>query len=263
MNILLVTAHPEPRSLNGSLQAFTEAHLRRAGHRVDVSDLYAMHWKATLDGDDFPARDPSARLDLIADSARAFASGTQPEDVTREQEKLLRADAVILQFPLWWYSMPAILKGWVDRVYARGFAYGIGEHSDRRWGERYGEGTLAGKRAMVVVTAGGWESHYAARGINGPIDDILFPIQHGVLHYPGFDVLPPLVVFKTSRIDEARYAAITRELGKRLDGLFTDAPIAFRKQNYGDYSIPALELRPELAVGDIGFSMHVAKGGRS
>src|SRR3546814_19815986 len=79
--------------------------------------------------------------------------------------------------------MPAILKGWVERVYAYGFAYGVGEHSDTRWGDRYGEGATAGKRAMLIVTAGGWESHYGARGINGPIDDILFPTQQGILYY--------------------------------------------------------------------------------
>ncbi len=44
---------------------------------------------------------------------------------------------------------------------------------------------------MLIVTAGGWAEHYSPRGINGPIDDILFPIQHGMLFYPGFEVLPP------------------------------------------------------------------------
>lgn len=52
------------------------------------------------------------------------------------------------------------------------------------------EGTFIGKRAMLIVTAGGWAEHYSPRGINGPIDDILFPIQHGMLFYPGFEVLP-------------------------------------------------------------------------
>ena len=57
--------------------------------------------------------------------------------------------------------MLAILKGWVDRVYAFGFAYGVGERSDTHWGDRFGEGTLAGKRAMLIVTVGGWAAHYA------------------------------------------------------------------------------------------------------
>jgi NAD(P)H dehydrogenase (quinone) len=104
------------------------------------------------------------------------------------------------------------------------FAYGVGEHSDRHWGDRYGEGTLAGKRAMLVVTTGGWEEHYAPRGINGPINDILFPIQHGMLFYPGFEVLPPLVFYRTEKTDEQRFAQQCRELGQRLDTLAEPPP---------------------------------------
>ncbi len=177
MNVLLVYAHPEPTSLNGTLKDFTVQRLQAAGHTVQVSDLYAMRWKAPIDGDDHPGRDPQRPFHASLDSREAYANGRQSEDIAAEQDKLRWADTVILQFPLWWFSMPAILKGWVDRVYAYGFAYGVGEHSDRHWGDRYGEGAMAGKRAMLVVTTGGWESHYAARGINGPIDDLLFPIH--------------------------------------------------------------------------------------
>ncbi|MCG8907086.1 NAD(P)H-dependent oxidoreductase [Pseudomonas sp. DP-17] len=257
MNVLIVHAHPEPRSLNGSLKDFAVRRLQAAGHEVQVSDLYATNWKATLDASDSLDRDPEARFDPSLDSKRAYAAGRQSSDIAAEQEKLRWADTLILQFPLWWFSMPAILKGWVERVYAYGFAYGVGEHSDARWGDRYGEGNLAGKRAMLVVTTGGWESHYSARGINGPIDDLLFPIHHGVLHYPGFEVLPPYLVYRTSRVDAERYAQIERELGERLDNLQATAPIPFRRQNGGDYEIPALTLREEINQGATGFAAHL------
>ena len=256
MNILLVYAHPEPLSLNGSIKDFTVEHLQAAGHTVQVSDLYAMKWKSALDANDSLDGAATERFDAALDSKRAFDSGRQSKDIAVEQQKLLWADTVILQFPMWWFSMPAILKGWVDRVYAHGFAYGVGEHSDLRWGDRYGEGSLAGKRAMLVVTTGGWESHYSARGINGPIDDILFPIQHGILYYPGFEVLPPFVVYRTSRVDKARFETIRDELGRRLDALETTAPIAFRPQNGGDYDIPQLTLREDVAPGRSGFAAH-------
>ena len=257
MNVLLVYAHPEPRSLNGALKDFAVQRLQAAGHHVQVSDLYAMQWKPALDAQDSLDGAAGDRFDPSLDSKRAFANGRQSADIAAEQAKLRWADTVLLQFPLWWFSMPAILKGWVDRVYAYGFAYGVGEHSDARWGDRYGEGTLAGKRAMLIVSTGGWESHYAPRGINGPIDDVLFPIQHGILHYPGFDVLPPFVVYRSSRMDADRFAQTRDALGQRLDALWSTAPIAFRKQNGGDYAIPELTLRPEIAQGQVGFAAHV------
>ncbi|MEQ5843861.1 NAD(P)H-dependent oxidoreductase [Paraburkholderia acidicola] len=258
MNVLLVYAHPEPRSLNGALRCFSVKRLEDAGHVVQVSDLYAMKWKAALDANDSIDRQPDARFDPALDSKHAFENGLQSEDIALEQQKLKWADAVILQFPLWWFSMPAILKGWVERVYAYGFAYGVGEHSDTHWGDRYGEGAMAGKRAMLIVSTGGWESHYSARGINGPIDDVLFPIQHGVLYYPGFDVLPPFVMHRTSRIDDATFSTICDALGQRLDDLWTTPSIAFRQQNAGAYDIPQLTLKSDIAPGQVGFAAHVA-----
>jgi NAD(P)H dehydrogenase (quinone) len=257
MNVLLVYAHPEPRSLNGALRNFAVERLEAAGHAVKVSDLYAMNWKPTLDAADSLDRREDEPFHPSLDSKHAFESGTQSADIAAEQDKLRWADVLILQFPMWWFSMPAIMKGWIERVYAYGFAYGVGEHSDRRWGNRYGEGTLAGKRAMLIVTTGGWDSHYAPRGINGPMDDILFPIHHGILHYPGFDVLPPFVVYRSSRMDAARFAETSDALGRRLDTLGETEPIAFRQQNAGDYDIPALTLRADVAPGVAGFAAHV------
>jgi NAD(P)H dehydrogenase (quinone) len=117
---------------------------------------------------------------------------------------------------------------------------------------------MSGKRAMLVVTTGGWESHYGPRGINGPIEDVLFPIQHGILFYPGFEVLPAHVIYRTSRVDQAAYPGLLEQLGKRLDGLASDPVIAYRRQNGGDYVIPALTLREGLAEGEAGLGIHTA-----
>jgi NAD(P)H dehydrogenase (quinone) len=258
MNILIVYAHPEPTSLNAALRDFSVQHLQAAGHAVQVSDLYAMQWKATVEASDNLAHEAGTPFRISPESKLAFLNGHQSPDIAAEQEKLRWADVVLFQFPLWWFTMPAIMKGWFDRVYAYGFAYGVGEHSDQHWGDRYGEGSFAGKRAMLIVSTGGWESHYGPRGINGAIDDLLFPIQHGMLYYPGFDVLPPFVQYRVSRMDEARFAAIRAQLGERLDTLATAAPIPFRKQNFGDYAIPSLELHPEVAPGQTGFAAHIA-----
>ncbi|RYC33789.1 flavodoxin family protein [Lichenibacterium minor] len=258
MKILLVYAHPEPKSLTSSLRDIAVAALEGEGHEVKVSDLYAAAWKSEVDRADFSNLAAKDRLQVADASCSAFAAGALTPDVEAEQDKLLWADALILQFPLWWYAMPAILKGWVDRVYANGFAYGVGEHSDRRWGERFGEGTMAGKRAMLILTAGGWESHYGPRGVNGPLDDLLFPIHHGVLFYPGYAVLPPFVAFRVDRLDASGFDRLAGRLRERMQSLFTDAPIPFRQQNGGDYLIPELTLCPEIGDADAsGFALHI------
>ncbi|MFE0648472.1 NAD(P)H-dependent oxidoreductase [Streptomyces sp. NPDC059534] len=257
MKTLIVHAHPEPKSLNSSLKDLAVATLEAAGHEVRVSDLYAMNWKAVVDATDY-GPDASTPLKVARDSGRAFDAGTLTADVVAEQQKLLWADTVILQFPLWWYSMPAILKGWVDRVFTYHFAYGVGEHSTTKYGDRFGEGTLAGRKALLSVTAGGPQSHYAARGINGPIDDLLFPIHHGILYYPGIEVLPPFVLYGTDRMTREDYADAAKSWEHRLLTLDTTDPIPFRRQNFGDYEIPSLHLKDGLEPdGRTGFGLHV------
>lgn len=116
---------------------------------------------------------------------------------------------------------------------------------------------MLGKRAMVVVTAGGWKEHYSARGICGPIDDVLFPITHGTLYYVGFEVLPSFVLYQSDRADEAAFNAATGKLRQRLRDLPTTDPIPFRSQNGGDYELPTLTLKPGLeSASQSGFSVH-------
>ncbi|TDD57763.1 flavodoxin family protein [Kribbella antibiotica] len=257
MKTLIVYAHPEQKSLNSSLKDLAVTTLESAGHDVLVSDLYAMNWKAVLDAADFGAA-ASSPLQIPGDSGRAFDAGILTPDVRAEQEKLMWADTIIFQFPLWWYAMPAILKGWVDRVFTYHFAYGVGAHNDTQYGERFGEGTLAGRRALLSVTAGGPEAHYAERGINGPIDDLLFPIHHGILYYPGIEVLPPFVLYGTDRMSAENYPDVVKAWTDRLLTLDSTEPIAFRKQNFGDYEIPSLHLKEGLeAAGRTGFGLHV------
>lgn len=257
MKVLVVFAHPDQRSLNAALRDVATTELIAQGHEVRVSDLYAEGWKSEIDRDDFPLLAPDERLKVAGASRRGFAANALTADVKAEQDKLMWADAVILQFPLWWFSLPAILKGWVDRVFSYGFAYGVGEHTEMRWGDRYGEGVFAGKRAMVITTTGGWKEHYSPRGVNGPIDDILFPIHHGILFYPGFDVLPAFVVHRADRLTEAEFAVAAEALRERMRMLATTAPIAYRRQNGGDYTIPHCELHPEIGTpGATGFALH-------
>jgi NAD(P)H dehydrogenase (quinone) len=257
MKALIVHAHPEPLSLNSALKDIAVTTLHKAGHEVQVSDLYAMRWKSGIDAEDFGVA-TTGRLDVAHDSGRAYETDALSADIAAEHAKLLWADTVIFQFPLWWYSMPAILKGWVDRVFTYRFAYGVGEHTETKYGDRYGDGKLAGKRAMLSVTIGGKESHYTDRGINGPVDDLLFPIHHGILYYPGMEVLPPFVMYGTSRVSDEDFADAAKAWEQRLLTLEETDPIPFRRQNGGDYEMPSLRLREGLeSPGSAGFGLHV------
>lgn len=249
--IFIIYAHPEPRSLNGSLKDDAVTFLTGQGHEVQVSDLYAMKWRAEADSRDFPQRDPAERLVYNAASRDAYLAGAQASEITAEQEKLKWADAIIMQFPLWWYSMPAILKGWVDRVYARRFAYGVGPKGY----ERFGQGNLKGKRAMLAITAGPEQEHYAPRGVHGFMDDLLFPITHGILYYPGMDVLPSFVLYKAAALPPDGFETAAAKYRARLETLFTTEPIPFRPQNGGDYD-ENLQLKPGLEGGKTGLSIH-------
>ena len=256
-NVLIVHAHPEPLSLTRALVRVSADALRGAGHTVVESDLHALGWKAVFDAADFPARADSWRLAFVAESAHAYASGQQSEDVAAEQRKLLAADALILQFPLWWFGMPAILKGWIDRVWAYGLAYGYRDAGNRY---RYGEGAFRGKRALLCVTVGGPQADYGPRGINGTLDELLFPITHGMLFFPGMHVLPTHAVYAADRLDQAAAATAFAMWRKRVLGLFEDAPIPFRAQNGGD-NPDGHTLADAVAVGVSGFAAHVAAAG--
>lgn len=254
--VLIVHAHPERTSVTRQLAEAAADTLKMQGHRVLESDLYTMGWKAVFDADDFPERFNHDRFSFIEESGRAFSSGAQTADVEKEQQKILASDAVILVFPLWWFSMPAILKGWVDRVWAFGLAYG---HRGAGNAYRYGEGGFAGKRALLAVSVGGPAEDYSARGINGPLEHLLFPIMHGTLFYPGMQVLPPFAVYGSVRIDAERMAESAAAWRARVERLFDDSPIAFRPQNGGDYPDRHV-LADHILPNQAGLTVHIADG---
>ncbi|MDR7277133.1 NAD(P)H-dependent oxidoreductase [Catenuloplanes atrovinosus] len=253
MDVLWIQAHPEPRSLNGFLAAAGRRALRTDGHRVEVSDLYAMRWNPVVDAADY-GHDPAGRFQVAHAAGRAHTRGTVSEDIRAEQRKIDRADTIVVQFPMWWFGMPAILKGWFDRVWHKGYAYG---HRGPR-GEwiGYGDGFLAGKRALAVVTMGGPPWFYGERGIHGAVDDLLFPLQHGLLFYAGATVLPPVLVHGTDRFTAANAETAAEELRERLRTMPVTEPLPYRTQTGGDYD-ERFVLRPEIAPGVTGLRAHL------
>ncbi len=213
MRVFIVHAHHEPASFNGALTREATAALVGAGHEVVVSDLYAMGFDPVSDRRNFTTVKDCARLRQQTEEEHASLHDGFTAELRAEMDKLAWCDVLVFQFPLWWFGLPAILKGWVDRVFAVGQAYG-----NRRWFDR---GVFAGKRAMCSVTVGGLSAVYSEDGINGPISAILFPINHGILNFVGFTVIEPFVVFGPTRIDQEERVAHLARYRERVLGLAT------------------------------------------
>jgi NAD(P)H dehydrogenase (quinone) len=202
MKALIVFAHPEQRSFNGQLKDTIQQSLEQRGATVEVSDLYAMGFDPVESAAYFPRRKRADVFDVQIEQRHAYEKGTTSPDVKGEIEKLLNADLVVFQFPIWWFSMPAILKGWLDRV----FVYGL--FTSR---QRYDRGFFSGRRAIVSVTAGGPEPTFSHSGRNGDLDLILWPL-HFTLHYMGYSVLPPFAAFGVAAA--IRYAGVSAGAGR-------------------------------------------------
>jgi len=257
MNVLWLFAHPERRSLTASLKDAGLRTLAEEGHETRVSDLYAMGWNPVVDAADTrgPETPPSDRLLVGAEQERAYAEGRLSADILAEQEKLRWADAVVCHFPLWWLGPPAILKGWFDRVLVQGFAFGVRDAAGRT--RRYGDGGLAGKRALLVTTIGAREASFGPRGVHGQLDEVLWPLLHGLFWYTGMAALPPYVVYGADRLTDADFPAHAAELRARLRDLPYTAPLPYRFEAGGDYD-DELVLRPSVAPGRTGLAAHLA-----
>lgn len=229
MNVLIVFAHHEPASFNAAMLGRAVQELTAAGHDVVVSDLYAMGFDPVSDRRNFTTVASPERLSQQVEEGHAAANKGFAPDVQAEIDKLRTADLVIFQFPIWWMGMPAIMKGWIDRVFALGVAYGGG-----RW---FDKGALAGKRAMLSVTMGGPELAYSVNGVyGGSIEMILHPILRGILGFVGFEVIAPFVVYGPGRMNEAERAQALDDYAGRLRTIDTAPRIApVRSDDYVDF----------------------------
>ena len=159
---------------------------------------------------------------------------TGVSDVSVEMDRLRWADLVIFQFPLWWFSLPAILKGWVDRVFALGFAY------DRS--RSYENGMFKGKRAMLSFTTGAPESVFQAGGAHGDIHQLILPIQRGILYFSGMEVLPPFIAYGVRRMTPEDRRAVLASYRRRLAALGRTQPLFSPKHIQSTDALSALEL---------------------
>jgi len=134
MNVLVVYCHPVAASLMGAVKSQVVEALNGAGHEVLVSDLYAEGFSATLSGEEW--------LDYEQGQHRSASTA-------RHIDQLLAAEALVLLYPTWWYSMPALLKGYFDRVWLPNVAFGLTPDGS------VALHMLGRMRRMIVVTSYG------------------------------------------------------------------------------------------------------------
>lgn len=180
----LVYAHPEPASFVAAMCETTRGALAAAGWQVGVSDLYAQGFNPVASAADFAARSDPDYLVYALEQRHAVKHATLAADIRREVDAVTASELLVLVFPVFWFSMPAMLKGWIDRVFVSGLFYG---------GKRiYGEGGMAGKKALVVAALGGREHMFGDGALHGPLaDGMLRHLLQGTLGYVGFEVLEP------------------------------------------------------------------------
>jgi NAD(P)H dehydrogenase (quinone) len=205
MKAHIVFAHPNLQSYNGQLRNEAIQTLEANGWVVSVSNLYQMKFKASADEDDFTELYNSDFFDLQTEQQAATQKQTYSTDILREHQLLSDADLIIFQFPLWWYSMPALLKGYIDRVFSMGWAYGGGQ-------------ALAGKKILVSMTTGAPDFAWTEEK-RGTIKDIFKHLFVGTFGLCGMQALEPFIVYGAKRQTEQDKLSIIEHYKKRLTEL--------------------------------------------
>jgi len=156
MNLLIIYTHPRKNSLNHAvLDAVTES-CRQAGDDVVVRDLYGVGFEPVLGSSEM--------------------LGGVGEDVVLEQSYVSWADHIVFIYPLWWSGLPAMLKGYIDRVFSYGFAY--------KYENGVQTGLLRGKKATLIHTQNKSREEYEASGMGNALR---LTINEGIFAYCGFE----------------------------------------------------------------------------
>ena len=176
MNVLVVYAHPYPESFNHAvLEKFTLG-LREGGHEVEILDLYAQGFNPVL-----------SAVDLAA-----LQQGKIPVEIAAQQNQVRGAEGLAFIFPVWWSSMPAILKGWIDRVFSLGFAYDLRDEGP--------VGLLKHRKALLITTCGGDQVFFDQSGIQKAIQ---LTVDLGVFAFTGISKVQHEFFYNVVQTDQA------------------------------------------------------------
>lgn len=203
MRVLLVHAHPEPKSFSSAMRDVACDQLTRDGHLVTVSDLYANKFNPVAGEDDFSDRKNPDYLVYSLEQRNGWQSKTIAPDIEREVKRVLDCDLLVLNFPIFWFSVPAIMKGWIDRVFLSGTFFG---------GRRiYDRAEMTSKKALVTATLGGREHMFGQGAVHGELEGMMRHLLQGTLGYCGFKVIEPFFAYHIPYLrDEDRQGWLER-----------------------------------------------------
>jgi NAD(P)H dehydrogenase (quinone) len=161
MRHLIIYAHPNENSLNHHLlQTVTET-LQKENHEIMIKDLNKIHFNPVLSMEDMQGQ----RMGKVSD------------DIKTEQELISWAEHITFIYPIWWTGMPAIMKGYIDRVFSYGFAY--------RYDQGIQKGLLEGKQAIIINTHGKSHEEYERIGMDKALS---LTSDRGIFQYCGFEI---------------------------------------------------------------------------
>ena len=161
MKHLIIFAHPIQESLNGELKQTLVEYLQKEGHEVKIRDLYQMNFNPILSQEDMQGQ----------------RQGQVASDVKQEQGFITWADCITLIHPIWWTGLPAILKGYIDRVFSYGFAYCYDQGVQM--------GLLTGKQSVIINTHGKSYAEYEAIGMDKALS---LTSEKGIYTYCGLKI---------------------------------------------------------------------------
>ena len=192
MHALIVVDHDDPRSLTHALAQQIAKGLseRDPSNTFEIADLHA------------EAFDPRFG---VADWAVHHRESAPPADVLAEQARIDRADVLVLVYPVFWWSMPALLKGWIDRVFSNGWAYDFDGESTRK--------KLGRLRVHLVALAGSDARTYERHGYGSAMKT---QIDHGIFDYCGATVEGSALLLESESSDPAVQLQAALELGRGL-----------------------------------------------
>ncbi len=187
MHALIVVAHPNPQSLTHHVAATVRSGIEESGHSAEIASLAAEGF------------DPRY---AVADQDAYLRGAAIPADVAAEQARVDGADALVLVYPVYWWSLPGLLKGWIDRVFVNGWAY---QETDAGIEKR-----LTRLKVHLVGIGGADLRTYARRGYQWAMRT---QIEHGIFDYCGARVARSELLLPAESGDWSEQVATARAIG--------------------------------------------------